>query len=200
MKTPQQLPAPSRRDFLKDVVVASAATAGGISLIPAAHAANPPTTAAPARTPTAPVPPDHFKKLSLGVKPSLLARGGVVIETKHLTFLTFPGVQVGAQGQQAGAGRAVIELKGCVSMKGCYTSQSSKLPEVDHLDLCEIFEVENSTWAKSKQVAALTALRHFVFSFVDTTFACLATGVNVELRNESFPATLAYTKLRDLGD
>ena len=210
------LSTPSRREFLKDVVIASAATAGGMSLIPAAFAAYA-------------TPADHIKKLVFTVKPSLAAGGAVVVPTKHLMFLTFPAVSVDGHG----AGRAVIELQGCVWKDFHYTSQSSNLPEVDHLELCEIFEVGNSSWAKMFQPAVPASapvviaakqpigsnkkinaaqnkidpasppppsLRHFIFTFIETTFSCVAKDVRVELRHDSFPETLDYIALRELGD
>src|SRR5438046_209283 len=93
--------APSRRQFLKEVALASAAVAGGAG------------TAASALGAPAASPMGKATKLNLAMAPHRLTAGAVLVLGEWGTYVTFPN-QI--------AGTAVIELVGCRARTFSYST------------------------------------------------------------------------------
>jgi hypothetical protein len=135
--------------------------------------------------------------LDLGCSPEAAISGAVLVQTERSTFLTFnamrPTDQMSPYGRpyMKDAGTALVEFEVCSITKFGYPNDEawSGIPRTKGLAY-GIFEVHNSQWIRE-----LTALnrhsfpntpddvrsRHSLFLFHDSSFECIAGGMNLEL-------------------
>lgn len=212
----------SRRGFLRNATLATAAVAAGPNLAEFAFAAEK-------------LPADRVKLLELGVLPNMSCPGPTLVKLNRLTFLVFRAIQLDADGNEVDEGTAVIEFQGYSCGKFRYPGDTALAPHplnLSQLDPCEVLEVENSTWTQRVQgplvkssssksdgkkkakksdhvsAAAVSAkpLRHFIFTFLGlrpgvgvgaVDFECLAENASGEFFTEPFSEILDELKFRD---
>jgi hypothetical protein len=190
----------SRRSFLKDAAVVSAAVAGGIGFS--------------GRAVAAPVGTSHGKatQLDLGLAPHRNVAGAIVVLSEWGTYVTFP---------EQIAGTAVIELVGCKARTNSYsTNLGTDGQPYGYFELKPgwIYEIVGSPWLAQveEQMGVLATqpanggrsapqpkrnpLRHFVFTFFDTNYQCIAEGLRTGLRMGRFDAIAAELMARGLVD
>lgn len=63
------------------------------------------------------------------------------------------------------------------------------------LDFYTAHEVRNSRWIESEKIGS-RPIRHYIFTFQDDTFECLAEGIRTETIHDSFPDALAKLSRR----
>lgn len=142
---------------------------------------------------------DRVKKLDIGIEPDAAVSGAVVIESEYSTFLTFNAMRTHEDGQFEDVGTAVIEFVG--AMKSQFGHPNDEALEghplsARGLDYNDAFEVEDSTWLKTIREQNRMcfpdatwfgeSLRHFVVTFHDSTFECLAEDLKVTIRTEPY--------------
>jgi hypothetical protein len=191
----------SRRQFLKDAALVSAAMAGGVGF-----------TAPAACAPLASA--GEAKKLNLGFAPDAGAAGAVLVPTNWGIYATFRAMVSNEDGAQEPVGTAVVELVGCVAKTFSYsTDMGEDGRPYSFFDLKSggIYEIVDSEWllkveeevfGRVQGTSAATKrdfklMRHYVFTFHDTTFQCIAEGLKPKVSNEPFGDILADLALGD---
>lgn len=151
-------------------------------------------------------------ELDIGVVPEAAVSGAVVLQDEYATYLTFNAMSKGADGKRHDSGTAVLTFKGCLLTKFGYPNDEALggHPLYERGLRCYgAFEVLNSSWAAA--VAAQNrhsfpdtrddyAGRHFIFTFHDSTFECLAMELAVELSSDPYAQILARLSSRFLSD
>jgi hypothetical protein len=195
----------SRRKFLRDAAIVSAAMAGGVSL-PAPAVAAPPAAAGEA------------KKLNLGFAPDAGAAGAVLVPTNFGIYATFRAMVSNEDGGQEPVGTAVVELVGCVAKAFSYSTdmgEDGRPYSFFDLKSGAVYEIVDSEWllkveedvfgraqgtgngVRTAGKKKRTLLRHYVFTFHDTTFQCIAEGLKPKVSTESYGDIVADLALGD---
>ena len=189
----------SRREFMKDAALVSAAVAGGGGFTAQAVAA-----------PAAGV--GKAAPIDLGMVPRKNVAGAIVVLSEWGTFVTFP---------EQIAGTAVIELVGCKARTNSYSSDlgdDGRPYGYFELKPGAIFEILGSPWlgqvdenmaflatqpangGRSAPQPKRNPLRHFVFTFFDTNYQCIAEGLRPKLCFGSYGAVADELMARGLVD
>lgn len=155
---------------------------------------------------------DRIVELDLGVVPEAAVSGAVCLQTARGTFLTFNAMRwAGRMGPYGpildDAGTAIVGFPGCLVSRFGYPNDEArwKIPRYAGLGY-GIYEVLNSTW--SDEVRRLNtyafpttewgrALRHFVLTFHDDTFECLAEDLTLEVSTD--PYDLVFDRVRRIA-
>ncbi len=181
MATQRRRAGTSRRRFLLDVGVGSVVAASGLADVDFTLAGKPTTNFA--------------RPLGLSIKPDLRIAGGVLLVTPQAKYLVFKALWGEDILDSVEAGTAVIELQGCWATRFRYSGGEPEADDAclaDTLEICNAYEVQNSSWLQRVQGALprnsrrLPSMRHFVFTFFSTSFECLAEGLNVDVRFKPF--------------
>jgi hypothetical protein len=159
---------------------------------------------------------DQIQELDLGVTPEAAVSGAVCVQTEAGTFLTFNAMRATDRPSPYGgfftedAGTAVVEFKRCrVSRFGSpYDEARCGVPQYKAASY-GIYEVLGSSWIK--EVVRLNRYsfpkttdgyvkRHFLFTFHDDTFECLADDLTLEVFDEPYAVTFERVRRRALGE
>src|SRR5260221_909969 len=141
---------------------------------------------------------DKVVELDLGCVPEAAISGGVLVQTDYSTFLTFNAQRIMGQRSER-VGFALVEFPRCIITQFGYPNdearvghplRSSGLGEYSY----GIFEVLNPSWVKRiDQQNRIKfpkwdsyAARHFMITFHDSTFECLAADIHLEIINEPY--------------
>lgn len=151
---------------------------------------------------------EYVVPLALGFRPEAAVSGAFVLQDEHRTFLTFNAMGNGPDGRAVRRGTAVVEFQGALSTKFGLPNDEALRGHPLHgrgLDFYSIGEVLNFRWAREAErqnrVAFPNArpwgVRHFVLTFHDSTFECLASGLAFELTTRTHSEVVAdlYAKL-----
>ena len=153
---------------------------------------------------------DQITELDLGVTPEAAVSGAVCLQTEAGTFLTFNAMRPTDRPSPYGgfytedAGTAVVEFKRCLVSRFGYPNDEAQLgiPQYKAASY-GIYEVLGSSWIK--EVVRLNRYafpkttdgyvkRHFLFTFHDDTFECLADDLTVEVFND--PYAVIFERVR----
>jgi hypothetical protein len=140
---------------------------------------------------------DIVVKLDLGYTPEAAVSGAVLIQTEYSTFLTFNAKKLAEDGFYHDAGTALVEFNRCLITKFGYPNDEALggHPLAAKMQgAYDIYEVLNSSWAmqleqQNKVLFPNTGKwksRHFIFTFHDSTFECLADNLKLEILNEPY--------------
>lgn len=161
---------------------------------------------------------DDIIELDLGVTPEPGFSGAVCLQTGAGAFLTFNAVRPTARPSPFGgfvaeaAGTAVVELRRCLVSRFGYPNDEARFGIPQYRDLSYgIYEVRESSWIldivrlNRFQFPAtsddwIRRNRHFLFTFHDETFECIANGLELEVVNEPYAATFERIRRRAFGD
>ena len=151
---------------------------------------------------------DIVRALDIGFLPEAAVSGSVLLQDDYNTFLTFNAVRMTADDKPADAGTGVIEFEHCYLTKFGYPNDEAlgghPLAKKG-LKWYGVFEVENSSWIaeKTKQnrvnfpsTTEDTRSRHFIFTFHDSTFECLAWDLRARLDDQPYPSILSELAAR----
>jgi hypothetical protein len=159
---------------------------------------------------------ERVVKLKVGCHPEAAVSGGLLLQSESAVFLLFNAMsdEENAQGSPEDLGRAVIQFKGCRCTKfGDPNDEALDEHPLYDKGLDEsvygISEVMNSTWAHEVTGRAKASAmriwgerferayenvdwscRHFIVSFHDSTFECLADDFELTLHKEPFGEVL----------
>lgn len=170
----------SRREFLNSAAVVSAAVAAGSGFPVEANAAIPASMG-------------KATKYDLGMAPHRDTAGAVIVLSEWGTYVTFPD-QI--------AGTAVVELVGCRAATHSYSTNlghDGRPYSYFGLKPGAVFEITHSPWLSQTEEDIAYAnsraakgghatntkqktkpLKHFVFTFYDTTFQCIAENLRAK--------------------
>jgi|SRR5215203_780731 len=145
---------------------------------------------------------ERVVKLDLGYVPEAAVSGAFLIQDEYRAFLTFNAMKVENDAYDA-VGTAVVELIRCSTTKFGYPNDEALAGHPLYgkgLEAYEIFEVLDSNWIAQQREQnrvnfpdpprKIPTLRHFVFTFHDSTFECLADDIKVEIAKDPFAETL----------
>lgn len=140
---------------------------------------------------------DKVEELDLGISPDAGISGPLLLQDDYAAFLTFNAVRPNVDGRMEPAGTAVVEIVGCSTTKFRYPNDEA-LPGhplySKGLSYYSTFEVRQSSWVADKAAQnrvsfpnyTRSGLRHFVFTFHDSTFECLADDIKIEVSQEPY--------------
>jgi hypothetical protein len=159
--------------------------------------------------------PDQIVALDLGVSPEAAVSGAVCLSTAQGTFLTFNAMRPTSRLSPRGhhlmedAGTAVVEFVRCLISRFGYPNDEARWGIPRYKDLSYgIYEIRNSSWIK--EVVQLNRFhfpktvddyvsRHFLFTFHDDTFECLADDLKLEIVSEPYHVTFERIRQRLFG-
>jgi hypothetical protein len=141
---------------------------------------------------------EYAERLDVGFFPEAAVSEPVLLQTDHVAILTFSAVREKSDGMRDDAGYGVLEFASCSLTKFGYPNDEA-LP--GHplykrgLSECGVFEVRNSAWVRlmteQNRVAfprtAESSECHFIVTFHDSTFECIARGVRAWLSSKPYP-------------
>jgi hypothetical protein len=144
---------------------------------------------------------ERIVQLELGFVPEAAVSGAVLLQSEYSTFLIF-NAMTRSEGTElyTDAGLAVCEFTGCTITKFGYPNDEAAagIPRMKGTlyNVCEVF---GSNWAK--EITQLNRhsfpqtpdshQRHFLISFHDSTFECLADDIAAYLSEEPLESTLS---------
>lgn len=140
--------------------------------------------------------------VDVGFVPEAAVSGAVLLQTEDAAFITFSAMRKTTDGRLESAGRALVELEDCEITKFGYPNdeaRSGHLLAERGMDTYGVFEVVGSRWVaanteQNRKVFPNTpdsALRHFVFTFHDSTFECVARGLRPTLTTKPLDGVLS---------
>ncbi len=146
---------------------------------------------------------DQITELDFGYLPEAAVSGAVLIETEQSTFLTFNVTRLMADGyHRENAGTALVEFPFCIRTQFGHPNDEArwKHPRYSKFETYGIYEVLNSSWIAQIRADNLFSfpdvptwgnrLRHFVFTFHDSTFECVAVDLKLEIIKEPYEKIL----------
>jgi hypothetical protein len=143
------------------------------------------------------------KKLNLGFAPDAGAAGAVLVPSEWGVYATFRAMASDDDGVQYVVGTAVVQLVGCAARIFSYsTDMGDDGRPYSFFDLKAggIYEIVDSTWllkveeetfGRAAGKKQFKLLRHYVFTFRDTTFQCIAEGLKPKVSTEPLGDILA---------
>ena len=140
-------------------------------------------------------------KLKLGLVPEADVSGAVLLQDEVSTFLTFNAVRQNTDGSRGETGTAILTFKVCTLTKFGYPNDEALGGHPLYkrgLKFYEIHEVKHSTWVKEKTEQNRVSFpqtpdsdaRHFIITFHDSTFECIAMDVEASLDTRPFEQIL----------
>ncbi len=154
---------------------------------------------------------EYADRYEVGFVPEGAAPAPVLLQNERTVFLVFSAVKETSDGKREPLGYATIEVAQCQLTKFGYPNDEA-LP--GHplygkgLSAYGVFEVKNSTWIKvmteqnriSFPNTPDSKARHFIITFHDSTFECIAQGLVSSLSVKSIAELFAELQTRLLAD
>lgn len=158
---------------------------------------------------------DQVIELKLDCVPEASVSGALLLQTEYSTYLTFNAMREQTDEQYVDVGHAVVEFFRCIRTQFGHPNDEA-LPGhplyVDGLDQFAygIFEVLNSSWIREIErqnrvhfpnaTDWAVGLRHFIFTFHDSTFECVAQDFKLEVTDELYEQIFARISKRILAE
>jgi hypothetical protein len=138
--------------------------------------------------------------LDIGFELSSTAASPLLLQTDKAVFLTFRATRALPDGRRQFAGHGVVEFDGCSVTKFGYPNDEALAghPLYERgLRPYGVFDVPNSSWTRELTAQNRVSFpktpdstkRHFIFTFHDNTFECVARGLQASL-SEKPPAEI----------
>ena len=160
--------------------------------------------------------PDQIVELDFGVMPEAAVSGALCLQAEGGTFLTFNAMRPTDRMSPSGgpymedAGTAIVEFKRCLISRFGYPNDEARFGIPWYKEASYgIYEVRNSSWIKDvvkmnrysfPKTTDNYVARHFLFTFHDETFECLADGLSLEVVNEPYSVTFERIRRRAIGE
>jgi hypothetical protein len=146
--------------------------------------------------------PEHLVCLSLGFVPEAAVSGASLLQDESGAFLIFNATRQTEDGRREEAGTAVVEFKRCIATRFGMPNDEALQGHPLYpkgLKAYGCFEVIGSTWKKRLELDDQLAfpdfegwdVRHFAFTFHDSSFECLSETISAKLRQEPRSVILA---------
>lgn len=153
---------------------------------------------------------DEVVRYDIGFEPEAAVSGPMLLKTDNSTFLTFNAVRM-KEDKRETAGTGVIEILGCSITKFGYPNDEAlgghPLAKKG-LRSYGVFEVLRSSWVRAKTEQNRVCFprtpdskqRHFVLTFHDSTFECIADDLRPTLSTEPFEQILRQISTRAIQE
>lgn len=155
---------------------------------------------------------DTVVEFDIGCYPELAVPGPVLMATDELLVFTFNATREAPDGLLADAGRAVVRVKPCLMFRFGYPNDEA-LPGhplyAKGFHGTAVYEVLGSSWlatlAEQNRVKfpdsdlAGLGVRHFLFSFHESTLEVLGRSLDVSVTAEPFGAVISRMQAWILG-
>lgn len=162
-------------------------------------------------------------EIDIGCQPSPSGSDEAILSNERRTLVMFAAIDTkkSSRGYLEDKGIAIVECVGCCQSRHGYPNdegrQEHPLWGAGLKDACGVCEVLESSWVEQvssqmktsarriwgrryesayKPTGQATSLRHFIFTFKESTFECIAQGLSVSFHLGSFEdATHALTEM-----
>jgi len=145
---------------------------------------------------------EHAVPYDIGFKPEAAVSEPVILQTDNSTILTFSAVQKKADGKYHEVGYGVVEFDLCMLTKFGYPNDEARPGHplfTKGLGDYGVYEVRNSSWIKQKTEQNRvrfpntpdSTAKHFIFTFHDSTFECIARALRASLSTEPYEKLFA---------
>lgn len=134
---------------------------------------------------------EYVQPLDFGIFPEAAVSGAMLFQDEYRAFLTFNAMRPEPDGRRAAAGLALVEIRGCRLTQFGHPNDEALPghPLYDRgMEGYGIYEVIHSSWVeKHLQINRVHfpnyqwTGRHFMFTFHDSTFECIAADLFVEV-------------------
>jgi hypothetical protein len=148
----------------------------------------------------------HAIPLNFGFEPEAAVSAPLFIEGEHKAFLTFNARVTGASpdstSREVAGPTGVVELEQCHLSRLGYPNDEGleEHPLSEHgLTAYGSFEVVNSQWIK-EVASGFAGARHFIFTFHDSTFECIAKSAKGYLSETPFAECIRTLSASAVGD
>ena len=142
---------------------------------------------------------DTVIEYDIGCFPELAVSGPIVMAADERLVFSFNATRPTPDGRRTDAGRAVVNVESCLAFKFGHPNDEA-LPGHPLYDLgfegVAVYEVLESSWiaelARQNRVRfpdsdlAAWGVRHFLFSFHESTLEVLGDGLDVSVSDDSF--------------
>ena len=154
---------------------------------------------------------EYAVPFDIGFVPEAAVSGPVLFQTDYSAVLTFNAMVRVDKAKRTEAGTGVIELVHCKITKFGYPNDEALAGHPLYqrgLSGYGVFEVINSSWSRqlteqnrvSFPNTPDSSAHHFIFTFHDSTFECIAGSLSASLSNEPFERIVASLSQRVLGE
>jgi hypothetical protein len=144
---------------------------------------------------------EHAIPYDVGFVPEAAVSEAVLLQTEYATVLTFSAVREMPDGKRASAGYGVVRIDRCTLTKFGHPNDEALAGHPLYskgLNTYGVYEVRNSLW--SRQTVEMNRVsfpntpdstqKHFIFTFHDSTFECLARGLRASLSMKPYSEIL----------
>jgi hypothetical protein len=140
---------------------------------------------------------DKVVRFDIGFEPEAGVSGPVLLQTDDYVFLTFNAVRMTSAGKRGTVGIGIIELERCCVTKFGYPNDEALAGHPLYkrgLQAYGVFEVLGSSWIQQMTEqnrvnfpnTSDSEQRHFIFTFHDSTFECVADSLQATLSIEPY--------------
>jgi hypothetical protein len=149
---------------------------------------------------------DQVTELDLGYVPEAAISAAFLMQDEHQAILTFNAMQVDEDGWRKHAGTAIVEFEGLLITRFGYPNDEARAGHplyIRGLGGYRIYRVESSSWVAQLQAqnrvhfpddttwVSSEEHRHFVITFHDGTFECIAKEITLTVSQDSFASIVA---------
>ncbi|ATC63484.1 hypothetical protein CMV30_05670 [Nibricoccus aquaticus] len=145
--------------------------------------------------------------LDIGFMPEAAVSEPVLLQTDYAAILSFSAVREKADGTYEDVGYGVLEFDSCSLTKFGYPNDEALAghPLYERgLSCYGVFEVKNSTWIRLMTEQNRVAFpgtpesneRHFIVTFHESTFECIARGVHASLSSKPYAELFDEIRMR----
>jgi hypothetical protein len=140
---------------------------------------------------------DKVVPYEIGFLPEAAVSGPRLLQTDRDAFLTFNAVKLLPEGGRAAAGTGIVEIHRCIVSKFGYPNDEALAGHPLYrrgLSVYGVFEVLGSSWIEQMTAQNRVCFpktenwteRHFIFTFHDSTFECVADSLRASLSTEPY--------------
>jgi len=140
---------------------------------------------------------EYAKPHNIGFVPEAAVPEPVLLQTEYAAVITFCAVRQNQDGKRVEAGYGIVDLDLCSTTKFGYPNDEALSGHPLYqkgLRAYGVFEVLNSNWIRLKTEQNRVAFpntpestqRHFIFTFHDSTFECIAHGLRATLNTKPY--------------
>ena len=133
----------------------------------------------------------------IGFEPEAAVSEALLLQTEHAAIFTFHAMRPMPDGRREDAGYGIVELDLCSLTKFGYPNDEALSGHPLHgrgLGGYGVYEVRNSSWIRLMTEQNRVAFpktpdstqRHFIFTFHDSTFECIARGLRASLSTKPY--------------
>jgi hypothetical protein len=130
---------------------------------------------------------DIVVELDLGYRPEAAISGELVVATPAMVLVTFNAMKLQADGLYHPAGTAIVEFPACSLIKYPGPNDEGRREDPLYSEMpYGIYEVLKSSWIAELGWENSDLARHFIITFHDSTFECIAGDIRSEITQDRY--------------